>query len=235
MEISLNARIYNDIKAKIETGIYKEDDILPTELQLQNVYGVSRAPVRQALGRLENEGLIVRRSGKGTFVANRQFWKLASLGGFRSEFLKKFEQVECIVLSVKQIIPNKKISELLETAPDESVVRIERMRQINGQAYQYLLHYIKGLDVEKVLRAGSIDDMPLFLAQNGLYLKTVREEIEAVPLPKMIAEKMSVSDKTPVLKIKRGAYDITNKMYEYMIYYTLTRKWHYRVQYREYF
>ena len=41
-----------------------------------------------------------------------------------------------------------------------------------------------------------------FLAQNGLYLKTVREEIEAVPLPKMIAEKMSVSDKTPVLKIK---------------------------------
>ena len=52
----------------------------------------------------------------------------------------------------------------LETAPDESVVRIERMRQINGQAYQYLLHYIKGLDVEKVLRAGSIDDMPLFFS-----------------------------------------------------------------------
>lgn len=233
MEISLNAKIYNDIKSKIETGIYKEDDVLPTELQLQSSFGVSRAPVRQALGRLESEGLIVRKSGKGTFVANRQFWKLASLGGFRSEFLKKSNQVECMLLSVKQIIPNKKIRELLETDTGENVARIERLRKINGQPFQYLLHYVKGIDIEKVRQSGNIEDMPLFLAQNGFYIKTVREEIEAVPLPKVIAEKLAVSYKTPALKIKRAAYDITNKMYEYMIYYTLTKKWHYRVQYKE--
>lgn len=233
MEISFNAKIYNDIKARIETGIYKEEDLLPTEKQLQDAYGVSRAPVRQALGRLENEGLIVRKSGKGTFVASRQFWKMANLGGFRSEFLKKSDRIKCLLLSVKKTVPAKEIRDFLETGAGEKVVKIERLRIINKKPYQYLVHYIKGLDAAKVKAAGEIEDMPLFLAENGFYLKTVREEIEAVPAAKAEAEKLLVEPGFPLLKIRRGAYDITNKMYEFMIYYTITDNWKYRVQYKD--
>ena len=231
MEYSLNAKIYNDLLSKIENGIYKEDDLLPTELQLQNEYGVSRAPVRQALGRLEHEGLIVRKSGKGTYVANRLLWQLAGLGGFRSEFLKKSGKVVCKVLEAKKTVPAKAIRDILELGDGEDVTYVTRLRVLHNQPYQYLEHYIKGLDVEKVKAAGAIDDMPLFLAENGFYLKTVREEIEAVAASKMIAEKLEISPESPVLKIRRAAYDMTNKMYEYMVYYTATKNWKYRVQY----
>lgn len=231
MDYSLNARIYNDLKSKIETGIYKEDDLLPTEMNLQNEYGVSRAPVRQALGRLEHEGLIVRKSGKGTYVANRLLWQLAGLGGFRSEFLKKSNRVICKVVDAKKLLPGKTVRDILEMQDGEEVTYIARLRILNNQPYQYLEHYIKGLDIEKVRAVETIEDMPLFLAQNGFYLKTVREEIEAVSATKSIAEKLEIAPEAPILKIKRGAYDITNKMYEYMIYYTATKNWKYRVQY----
>lgn len=104
MDISLNARIYNDLKQKIKAGIYKEDDLLPTELQLMAEYGVSRAPVRQALGRLESEGIIIRKAGKGTFVARKELWQSATLGGFRAEFLKKANSVVCNVISVQHMM-----------------------------------------------------------------------------------------------------------------------------------
>lgn len=231
MDISLNARIYNDLKQKIKASIYKEDDLLPTELQLMAEYGVSRAPVRQALGRLESEGIIIRKAGKGTFVARKELWQSATLGGFRAEFLKKANSVVCNVISVEEIVPTATYQALLETAADEKIVRVVRLRSLNGEPFQYLEHYIKGIGVEKIIAAGNIEDMPAFLAQNGYDLHDVREEIESVLLPKGIAAKLKVEQNTPVLKIKRSAYDAANKLYEYVIYYTKTTNWKYRVQY----
>lgn len=231
MDISLNARIYNELKQKIQEGIYKEDDLLPTELQLISEYGVSRAPVRQALGRLESEGLIIRKAGKGTFVARRELWQSATLGGFRAEFLKKADRVVCNVISVEEILPNATYQALLETAVGERIVHVERIRSLNGEPFQYLEHYIRGISVEKIAAAGDIEDMPAFLLQNGHELQGVREEIESVLLPKGIAVKLRLEPSTPVLKIKRLAYDSANKMYEYVVYYTKTTHWKYRVQY----
>ena len=129
------------------------------------------------------------------------------------------------------MIPAKIVRDVLELEDGEEVTYIARLRILNNQPYQYLEHYIKGLDIEKVRAVETIEDMPLFLAKNVFYLKTVREEIEAVAAPKAVAEKLDIMQESPVLKIKRGAYDITNKMYEYMIYYTATQNWKYRVQY----
>jgi GntR family transcriptional regulator len=234
MDISLNAKIYMDLKSKIETGIYKADELLPTELMFQKHYNVSRAPVRQALGRLENDGLIFRVAGKGTFVANQDSWKLAELGGFRMEFLKKSDKVKCNTLKVKHIKPSKKLSELFETSNDEELIYVERIRYINNIPYQFLQHYLHGIGYENVASAGDIEDMPLFLSQNGLFLNSVTEEIEAIPASYTIAKKLEQATGAPILKIKRSAYDAENKLYEYMEYYTVSKHWKYRVKYLNY-
>ncbi len=56
------------IKNKIEKGLYTPGDRIPTERALCEKYDISRAPVRQALSELVQEGYIRRQSGRGTFV-----------------------------------------------------------------------------------------------------------------------------------------------------------------------
>jgi len=57
------------IRSQIEDGTWGPGQSIPTEQELCHTYAISRAPVRQALGELVNEGLLVRRPGLGTFVA----------------------------------------------------------------------------------------------------------------------------------------------------------------------
>jgi multiple sugar transport system substrate-binding protein len=59
------------IREKIETGIWRPGDCIPTEQRLCQLYNISRSPVRQALNELAYEGLLVRRPGLGTFVSDR--------------------------------------------------------------------------------------------------------------------------------------------------------------------
>lgn len=61
--------IYKSLKEKIETGVYKQNDKLPTEAEIGSTFSVSRVTSRKALELLEHEGLIYRKQGAGTFVA----------------------------------------------------------------------------------------------------------------------------------------------------------------------
>ena len=63
-------RIANDMKEKIENGIYKPNDQMPFEAEMCEAYGVSRITVKKAMDLLVNEGLVVKRRGAGTFVKN---------------------------------------------------------------------------------------------------------------------------------------------------------------------
>ena len=67
-EQPLYKQIYQELKNKIYTGVYEKDMQLPTELELSETYGVSRITSKRALVELENEGLIYRLRGKGSFV-----------------------------------------------------------------------------------------------------------------------------------------------------------------------
>lgn len=59
------------IRGRIESGHWRPGDRLPTEHELCERYGISRAPVRQALTELTKDGLLRRRAGQGTFVSDQ--------------------------------------------------------------------------------------------------------------------------------------------------------------------
>jgi len=68
-EQPLYIQIYMDLKERIESGEWSYGALLPSEYELCDVYAVSRGTVRQVLAKLEEEGLIRRERGKGTFIA----------------------------------------------------------------------------------------------------------------------------------------------------------------------
>ena len=61
--------IAEELGARILSGEYAAGSLLPTEMKLMDIYGVSRQTVRSALGVLKKEGLIVQKHGSGTFVS----------------------------------------------------------------------------------------------------------------------------------------------------------------------
>lgn len=69
-EIPLYSQLMGIIKRSITSGALKVGDLLPSEAELCRSYDISRNTVRQAIGALEEEGFVVRKRGKGTFVTD---------------------------------------------------------------------------------------------------------------------------------------------------------------------
>lgn len=65
---ALPARLADDLRERLAAHEWRRSERLPTEADLVAAYGVSRATVRQALKTLENQGLIITRAGRGSFV-----------------------------------------------------------------------------------------------------------------------------------------------------------------------
>ena len=71
--VPLHHQIKESLTLQIASGQWRPEDEVPSEAELCRHYGVSRGTIRRALADLENQGLVERRQGKGTFVARRKF------------------------------------------------------------------------------------------------------------------------------------------------------------------
>ena len=126
------------IRDKIVRGEYDPGQPIPTEEQLQKLYGVSRITVRLALAKLVNEGYIRRQQGKGTYVNPRGLVtkgkpKPLSRDMFGVKSTSKIIQsagmkVRTEVLRFVREIPSKEVAERLGISEKDSVVHFERLR-----------------------------------------------------------------------------------------------------------
>lgn len=115
-ETPLYAQLVGKIKHQISSGTLKTGDLLPSETELCRALDISRNTVRQAIGELEEEGLVVRKRGRGTYVtdpsANRRgvrysfTTEVSDLGKTPSSTLVSFQIVNASpVVSRKMALP----------------------------------------------------------------------------------------------------------------------------------
>ena len=128
------------LKDKIKNEEYLPGDILPSELELQNKYNVSRITVSQAVKELVNDGYVSRTRGKGTIViSNKIEEKLNKIMSFTDEMkMRGFEPTTKFV-KVNIVKLNKTIAKLLELNKDDEAYKIERLRYVNGSPMVFLL------------------------------------------------------------------------------------------------
>lgn len=80
--LPLHEQLFNELRHAIISGKLKPNSRLPGELELVNQYGISRATVQRAWQTAQDEGLIYRVAGKGTFVSERSTPPSARIVGF---------------------------------------------------------------------------------------------------------------------------------------------------------
>ncbi|MBC7264427.1 MAG: GntR family transcriptional regulator [Chloroflexi bacterium] len=134
--IPLYYQIREQLREQIAEGILKPGDALPTEEQICTECGVSRMTARLALTQLANEGLVVRRQGKGTFVAAPK----AVFTGERFPLLSYTEILQRLGLRAgahirsQEVVPaSPGVARQLQLAVGEPVVKIVRLRLADGE------------------------------------------------------------------------------------------------------
>lgn len=124
------------ILQKIRSGIWPEGFRIPTELEMQKEYGLSRATIRQALDELEKDGIIERKRRAGTIVAHQRVRpELIKLTSFSEDIRSRGLLPESKTLSADFILPPIKVQTAFGLEPDEKVWRVVRLRSASGEPY----------------------------------------------------------------------------------------------------
>lgn len=120
------------ILAELSTIQLRPGDMLPSERQLCADYGVSRITVREALGQLVSEGVLVRTQGKGTFVAHERVRSRLHIASFHDDMRRMGLEPSTVVLSAALATPPPETRERLRMTPGADAYRIRRLRLADG-------------------------------------------------------------------------------------------------------
>lgn len=121
----------------------KAGDRIPTEAELQEMYGVSRTTVRQAIAELVREGIIRRYRGRGSVVARLPVQEmLPRLVGLTEEMRSKGRDVRSDVVECRWVDPAPRVRQALDLRESARVLLVVRRRLIDEEPVFYAKDYL---------------------------------------------------------------------------------------------
>ena len=180
MEEPMYIKIHNQIKRDVENHVYKVGDRIPAERQLAVKFGVSRMTLRQAIKTLEEEGILERRLGSGTYVASQKVQEKMSVIMSFTEITQANGQIPSSKLISYQIgKPSLSEKERLNLNPDSEVLRMERIRFADETPICYEVVTIPYHLVENLSKDDISTHLYETLNKNGYRIGRVTEHISA--------------------------------------------------------
>ncbi|TSE24434.1 GntR family transcriptional regulator [Tepidimonas aquatica] len=209
--------LYQQIKALIlqslQAGEWRPGDLIPSEQELAARYKVSQGTVRKAIDELAADNLLVRRQGKGTFVATHaeqhvqyRFLRLHPDHGDRASEGPATRDI----LACRRVRASADVAAALQLRAGETVVQVTRVLGLGGvptiledlwlpgQAF-------RGLTMD-TLTAYAGPMYALFESEFGVRMVRAEERLKAVAASPAAATRLAVPAGTPLLSVERLAY-----------------------------
>jgi len=227
--------LYQQIRARLEhslqAGEWRPGDVIPSETELAARYGVSQGTVRKAIDALAAENLLVRRQGRGTFVASHQ----EARAQFRFLRLRPDEgeprQPSSRFLECRRLRAPVEIARALDVRPGETVAMIRRLLEFDG--VPIVLDEIwlpgapfRGLTAER-LNAYSGPLYGLLETEFGTRMIRASERVKAVAAGVAEAEVLRVAPGEPLLLVERVSKTYGDRPVEVRRGWYVTRRHHY--------
>jgi GntR family transcriptional regulator len=215
--------LYQQIKALItrslQAGEWRPGEAIPSELELAARYKVSQGTVRKAIDALSDENLLVRRQGKGTFVATHaeqniqfRFLRLTPDDGQTGGMERRF--IDC-----RRLRAPAEIARALDLKAGDPVVQVRRVLHFRGTPV--ILddiwlpgHLFKGLTAERLSEyKGPM--YGLFESEFGVRMIRAEEQLRAVAADAAAAELLRLPEGSPLLSVERLSHTYGDKPVEW--------------------
>lgn len=230
----LYVQVREGLTRRLIDGSWAPGQLIPSEMELARELGVSQGTIRKALDEMTAEHLLVRRQGRGTFVAEPedgrilfQFFHLFPDTGERS-----FPASRILARSAGAAAPAEAAAlELPEGAP---VHRIERLRFFGALP---ILVETLALPAARFPGLAAIAYLPnniyrLYSERWGLTVARAGEQLKAVPATPEEAAALGLDPAAPLLQIRRIAFDLENRPLELRLSRCRTDTLHYAADLR---
>jgi GntR family transcriptional regulator len=214
--------LYQQIKAmllaSLQAGEWQPGEVIPSEFELAARYEVSQGTVRKAIDELTTQNLLIRKQGKGTFVATHleerhqfRFLRLAPDSGLPMALKNHF-------LSCKKMKAPAIMARALKIKTGENLIEIERVQTFAGKAIVFEQIWLpsprfKGLDLA-TLEAWDGPLYALYESAFATHMVRATEKIKAVTSDSMCAQRLNTTPAAPILLVERVSYTYGNKPVE---------------------
>jgi GntR family transcriptional regulator len=206
------------MRDRIRSGEWKPGDLIPSERELGEQYGISRMTARQAITDLANEGLFYREQGKGTFVSQRKITQqLIHLTGFTEDIRARGQRPSTKVLSAEMLPADETTAEKLHIPPGTLIFRLQRLRLADGEPLAVEVSQISFKGCERLLE-DDLENNSLYRileTKYGMPLMEADQELEAGLAVGEETQLLKVSVMSPVLFTRRTTYTVRNQPVEY--------------------
>ena len=219
----LYVQIKELLRSRILDGTYQPHQQLPSEADMITAFNVSRITVRQALGDLENEGLIFKLHGKGTFVSQpKAFQDLGRLQGFGEAMRQMGYETYSRVISIRNVTPSTQVREQLKLGKRAGVTELRRLRFLNRAPISLDVSYLPTSLGQKLAKEDLATRDVFVILENdyGLSLGHADLQIGSALADEHLATQLQVQEGSPILFIERTTHDAegTPIDYEHLFY-----------------
>jgi GntR family transcriptional regulator len=184
------------------------NELMPTEMMLCEEFGISRATVRQAFKALENDGLIMREQGRGTFVIPRdKSRQIMRLYGSADDLYLSGVDTELKLLTKKLITPDEGIRKEMNLAGKEKIYYFTGLRSLAGNDHRSYFQSWIPAPYGKVISLKDQLEAPYLIRKveqiAGDITSRIRQNIKAAIADKDMSSMIKVDVGAPILVIKR--------------------------------
>ncbi|MBP8298470.1 MAG: GntR family transcriptional regulator [Burkholderiales bacterium] len=228
----LYLQIKDLLTQSLDAGEWKPGEAIPSEIVLAARYKVSQGTVRNAIAVLAAENIVVRRQGKGTFVATHTE-EQSSL--FRFLRIRRADGVDeyphSRLLDLRRGKATAEVARLLLLRPGEAVIVMRRVLEYSGEPVVLDEITLPAALFRGLTRArydayrGST--YSFFETQFGVRMVRADERIKAIAADATSGEILDVPAGTPLLAVERVAYTYGDRPVEWRRGLCTTRKHYY--------
>lgn len=227
--------LYDQIKVLITQsligGEWRPGEMIPSEVDLAARYKVSQGTVRKAIDSLATENIVIRRQGKGTFVATHKeddtklrFLRLTAETGQKELLNNEF-------ISCTKSKAGAYIAKILEMKASASIIEVKRLLTFSGRPliYDYIIvpaHAFKGLNKVKVEESGG-SMYSMYESQFGVRMVRAEERLKAVAAEAEVGKALGLKEGHPLLSIERVSFTYGDRPMEWRLGLCLTDDHHY--------
>ncbi|HZV55794.1 MAG TPA: GntR family transcriptional regulator [Rhodocyclaceae bacterium] len=215
--------LYRQIKSLIlqalEGGEWRPGEVIPSETELAVRFGVSQGTVRKAIDELAAENHLLRRQGKGTYVAShndpRAFFRFLRLEALRGEIgPSRSVPLECWRAKAGQ-----EAARVLGIKLAEPIIVVRRVLEFSAKPVVVDEIYLPG-DVFPGLTLEMLKEWQgslysLFESQFGVRMVRAEERLRAVAADRTSAELLRVREGSPLLSVERISFSYGGRPVEW--------------------